>query len=128
MNFNLKIKPFFPVLSGKFTCIEVKFQLERQMGYYLIQMYIPSLLIVILSWVSFWINMDAAPARVALGITTVLTMTTQSSGSRASLPKVSWSIKTLNSFLPLSTEEVNPPVSPLERLHHCSSACQSISL
>ncbi|XP_056096814.1 glycine receptor subunit alpha-2-like isoform X1 [Rhinichthys klamathensis goyatoka] len=75
--------------TGKFTCIEVKFHLERQMGYYLIQMYIPSLLIVILSWVSFWINMDAAPARVALGITTVLTMTTQSSGSRASLPKVS---------------------------------------
>lgn len=75
--------------SGKFTCIEVRFHLERQMGYYLIQMYIPSLLIVILSWVSFWINMDAAPARVALGITTVLTMTTQSSGSRASLPKVS---------------------------------------
>lgn len=59
------------------------------MGYYLIQMYIPSLLIVILSWVSFWINMDAAPARVGLGITTVLTMTTQSAGSRASLPKVS---------------------------------------
>uniref|UniRef100_A0A8C1LYI7 Glycine receptor, alpha 2 n=1 Tax=Cyprinus carpio TaxID=7962 RepID=A0A8C1LYI7_CYPCA len=76
--------------TGKFTCIEVKFLLERQMGYYLIQMYIPSLLIVILSWVSFWIHMDAAPARVALGITTVLTMTTQSSGSRASLPKVSY--------------------------------------
>ncbi|XP_051790374.1 glycine receptor, alpha 4a isoform X1 [Erpetoichthys calabaricus] len=76
--------------TGKFTCIEVKFHLERQMGYYLIQMYIPSLLIVILSWVSFWINMDAAPARVGLGITTVLTMTTQSSGSRASLPKVSY--------------------------------------
>ncbi|KAI9514174.1 Glycine receptor subunit alpha-3 [Dissostichus eleginoides] len=74
--------------TGKFTCIEVRFHLERQMGYYLIQMYIPSLLIVILSWVSFWINMDAAPARVALGITTVLTMTTQSSGSRTSLPKV----------------------------------------
>ncbi|XP_062340849.1 glycine receptor, alpha 4b isoform X4 [Osmerus eperlanus] len=73
--------------TGKFTCIEVKFHLERQMGYYLIQMYIPSLLTVILSWVSFWINMDAAPARVGLGITTVLTMTTQSSGSRASLPK-----------------------------------------
>ncbi|KAL7981878.1 hypothetical protein Chor_000935 [Crotalus horridus] len=34
--------------------------------------------------------MDAAPARVALGITTVLTMTTQSSGSRTSLPKVSY--------------------------------------
>uniref|UniRef100_A0A673CAU1 Glycine receptor, alpha 4a n=1 Tax=Sphaeramia orbicularis TaxID=375764 RepID=A0A673CAU1_9TELE len=82
--------PQFVFSYGKFTCIEVKFHLERQMGYYLIQMYIPSLLIVILSWVSFWINMDAAPARVGLGITTVLTMTTQSSGSRASLPKVSY--------------------------------------
>ncbi|XP_016145146.1 glycine receptor subunit alphaZ1-like [Sinocyclocheilus grahami] len=77
-------------MKRKFTCIEARFHLERQMGYYLIQMYIPSLLIVILSWVSFWINMDAAPARVGLGITTVLTMTTQSSGSRASLPKVSY--------------------------------------
>lgn len=84
-----QLLPLFCNQSGKFTCIEVRFHLERQMGYYLIQMYIPSLLIVILSWVSFWINMDAAPARVALGITTVLTMTTQSSGSRASLPKVS---------------------------------------
>lgn len=84
-----KVINLCPVPAGKFTCIEVKFHLERQMGYYLIQMYIPSLLIVILSWVSFWINMDAAPARVGLGITTVLTMTTQSSGSRASLPKVS---------------------------------------
>ncbi|ELK24894.1 Glycine receptor subunit alpha-3 [Myotis davidii] len=85
--YDARIRPNF---KGKFTCIEVRFHLERQMGYYLIQMYIPSLLIVILSWVSFWINMDAAPARVALGITTVLTMTTQSSGSRASLPKVSY--------------------------------------
>ncbi|XP_016119755.1 glycine receptor subunit alpha-4-like, partial [Sinocyclocheilus grahami] len=85
--YDARIRPNF---KGQFTCIEVKFHLERQMGYYLIQMYIPSLLTVILSWVSFWINMDAAPARVGLGITTVLTMTTQSSGSRASLPKVSY--------------------------------------
>ncbi|KAJ7414846.1 Glycine receptor subunit alpha-3 [Willisornis vidua] len=92
--FTIYVSSLFNLISifiqGKFTCIEVRFHLERQMGYYLIQMYIPSLLIVILSWVSFWINMDAAPARVALGITTVLTMTTQSSGSRASLPKVSY--------------------------------------
>lgn len=92
---------FFTLGLGKFTCIEVKFYLERQMGYYLIQMYIPSLLTVILSWVSFWINMDAAPARVGLGITTVLTMTTQSSGSRASLPKVRLNFIFLSSFYPM---------------------------
>nr|2M6B_A Chain A, Full-Length Transmembrane Domains of Human Glycine Receptor alpha1 Subunit [Homo sapiens]2M6I_A Chain A, Full-Length Transmembrane Domains of Human Glycine Receptor alpha1 Subunit [Homo sapiens]2M6I_B Chain B, Full-Length Transmembrane Domains of Human Glycine Receptor alpha1 Subunit [Homo sapiens]2M6I_C Chain C, Full-Length Transmembrane Domains of Human Glycine Receptor alpha1 Subunit [Homo sapiens]2M6I_D Chain D, Full-Length Transmembrane Domains of Human Glycine Receptor alpha1 len=72
--------------------------LERQLGYYLIQLYIPSLLIVILSWISFWINLDAAPARVGLGITTVLTLTTQSSGSRASLPKVSY-VKAIDIWL-----------------------------
>jgi len=60
------------------------------MGYYLIQLYVPSLLIVVLSWVSFWINIEAAPARTALGITTVLTITTQTSGASSSLPKVSY--------------------------------------
>ena len=55
-----------------------------------IQMYVPSLLIVVLSWVSFWINIEAAPARTALGITTVLTITTQTSGASSSLPKVSY--------------------------------------
>lgn len=99
-------------LAGKFTCIEARFHLERQMGYYLIQMYIPSLLIVILSWISFWINMDAAPARVGLGITTVLTMTTQSSGSRASLPKVSG-----------TTGEYCIPEQ--RRLHHLSSLAET---
>ncbi len=73
---------------GAYPCLEAQFFLSRLMGYYLIQTYVPSLLIVILSWVSFWISADASPARVALGITTVLTMTTQSSGVLQSLPKV----------------------------------------
>ena len=56
----------------------------------MIQMYIPSVLIVILSWVAFWISIDAIPARVTIGLLTVLTMTTQSAGARASLPRVSY--------------------------------------
>ncbi|XP_077983849.1 glycine receptor subunit alpha-2-like [Glandiceps talaboti] len=76
--------------TGNYTCVEGRFILARQMGYYMIQTYIPSMLIVILSWVSFWISADSSPARVALGITTVLTMTTQSSGANETLPKVSY--------------------------------------
>ncbi|XP_002741883.1 glycine receptor subunit alpha-2-like, partial [Saccoglossus kowalevskii] len=76
--------------TGNYTCVEVQFFFLRQMGYYLIQTYIPSMLIVILSWVSFWISAESSPARVALGITTVLTMTTQSSGANETLPKVSY--------------------------------------
>ncbi len=68
------------------------------MGYYLIQIYIPASLIVIISWVSFWLHRNATPARVALGVTTVLTMTTLMSSTNAALPKISY-IKSIDVFL-----------------------------
>ncbi|KAK7498706.1 hypothetical protein BaRGS_00010083, partial [Batillaria attramentaria] len=73
-----------------FTCIAVDFYLKRNLGYYMITIYIPSVLIVMLSWVSFWLSVDAVPARISLGILTVLTMTTQTSVAVSSLPKVSY--------------------------------------
>lgn len=103
---------------GSFTCLGAEFILQRQMGYYIIQMYVPSLLIVILSWVAFWINMDAAPARTALGITTVLTMTTQSSGARASLPKVNHLWTTNNSPYSWFTKHVLLYIRMLSRYAH----------
>ncbi len=44
-----------------------------------------------MSWVSFWINKEASPARVSLGIMTVLTMSALGLGGRDELPKVSYS-------------------------------------
>ncbi|XP_021348248.1 glycine receptor subunit alpha-3-like isoform X2 [Mizuhopecten yessoensis] len=73
-----------------YTCISMSVKLSRNYGYYIIQVFIPSILIVLLSWVSFWLNIDAVPARISLGLLTVLTMTTQSSGARATLPRVSY--------------------------------------
>ena len=75
---------------GAFPCLEIAFFLRRDIGYFLIQHYIPSLLVVILSWVSFWINVDASPARVSIGLLTVLTSTTQSTGANTSLPRVNY--------------------------------------
>ncbi|CAB1441794.1 unnamed protein product [Pleuronectes platessa] len=75
---------------GDYVVLTVFFDLSRRMGYFTIQTYIPCTLIVVLSWVSFWINKDAVPARTSLGITTVLTMTTLSTIARKSLPKVSY--------------------------------------
>lgn len=48
----------------------------------------PCILIVILSWVSFWIHREATSDRVGLCITTVLTLSTISLDSRTDLPKV----------------------------------------
>ena len=36
----------------------------------------PSSLIVVMSWVSFYLDRSSAPARVGLGVTTVLTLVT----------------------------------------------------
>ena len=81
---------FFYFISVSYTCVKVEIHFHRSMGFFITQVYIPSILIVILSWVSFWLDVEAVPARISLGLLTVLTMTTQSSGARASLPKVSY--------------------------------------
>ncbi|KAM4548714.1 gamma-aminobutyric acid receptor subunit gamma-3 isoform 2-T2 [Odontesthes bonariensis] len=76
--------------SCDYVVMTIYFELSRRMGYFTIQTYIPCILTVVLSWVSFWIKKDATPARTALGITTVLTMTTLSTVARTSLPRVSY--------------------------------------
>uniref|UniRef100_A0A3Q4H177 Glycine receptor, beta a n=1 Tax=Neolamprologus brichardi TaxID=32507 RepID=A0A3Q4H177_NEOBR len=53
--------------TGYYTCVEVIFTLRRQVGFYMMGVYAPTLLIVVLSWLSFWINPDASAARVPLG-------------------------------------------------------------
>ncbi|KAJ8298079.1 LOW QUALITY PROTEIN: hypothetical protein KUTeg_024610 [Tegillarca granosa] len=47
---------------GEFSVLEVYFYLQRHLGFFFLQTYLPCSLIVCLSWVSFWINRDAAPA------------------------------------------------------------------
>ncbi|KAK7096788.1 hypothetical protein V1264_003852 [Littorina saxatilis] len=77
-------------IGANYTCIKAEFSLVRQYGYYMAQVYVPSVLVVILSWVSFWLDIDAVPARISLGLLTVLTMTTQSASARSNLPRVSY--------------------------------------
>ncbi|XP_068628059.1 gamma-aminobutyric acid receptor subunit alpha-6 [Battus philenor] len=74
--------------EGDFSVLQVSFNLQRHTGYFLIQVYVPCILIVVLSWVSFWIHREATSDRVGLGITTVLTLSTISLDSRTDLPKV----------------------------------------
>lgn len=76
--------------TGEYSCVFVKLIFKREFSYYLIQIYIPCIMLVIVSWVSFWLDPNAIPARVSLGVTTLLTMATQISGINASLPPVSY--------------------------------------
>ncbi|KRZ23131.1 Glutamate-gated chloride channel [Trichinella pseudospiralis] len=76
--------------TGEYSCLRTILTLKREYSYYLITLYIPSFMLVVVSWVNFWIDKDAVPARVSLGVTTLLTMTTQASGVNAKLPPVSY--------------------------------------
>ncbi|XP_031336503.1 glutamate-gated chloride channel isoform X1 [Photinus pyralis] len=76
--------------TGEYSCLKVDLLFKREFSYYLIQIYIPCCMLVIVSWVSFWLDQGAVPARVSLGVTTLLTMATQTSGINASLPPVSY--------------------------------------
>ena len=88
----------FIFLSGVFTSLAAIFQFKRRLGFYLLQQFIPTILIVTLSWVGFWIDERSVPARVSLGITTVLALTTLIFGIEASLPRVGY-VKAIDVFL-----------------------------
>ena len=58
--------------SGAYDRLFLLFYLERSVGYFVFQTYMPCIMVVCMSWVSFWINYESSPARVALGTTTFL--------------------------------------------------------
>ena len=77
-------------LAGKYSCLKVELIFKREFSYYMLTIYVPCCMLVIVSWVSFWLDQNAIPARVSLGVTTLLTMSTQTSGINAQLPPVSY--------------------------------------
>ncbi|XP_040206024.1 gamma-aminobutyric acid receptor subunit rho-1-like [Rana temporaria] len=84
--------------TGWYNRLYINFTLRRHIFFFLLQTYFPATLMVMLSWVSFWIDRRAVPARVPLGITTVLTMSTIITGVNASMPRVSY-IKAVDIYL-----------------------------
>ncbi|TMS14331.1 Gamma-aminobutyric acid receptor subunit alpha-3, partial [Larimichthys crocea] len=74
----------------EYVVMTTYFHLKRKIGYFVIQTYLPCIMTVILSQVSFWLNRESVPARTVFGVTTVLTMTTLSISARNSLPKVAY--------------------------------------
>jgi glutamate receptor, anionic len=91
------------VFPGEYSCLKVNLLFKREFSYYLIQIYIPCCMLVIVSWVSFWLDSNAVPARVSLGVTTLLTMATQTTGINNSLPPVSYTKAIYDAVITLAT-------------------------
>jgi len=66
------------------------FYMERPLGHYMFDLYLPAVCIVFMSWINFWLTRSAAPERVGLGMTIVLTLTTHMANANSNLPKTSY--------------------------------------
>ena len=86
----LYINGYFLYLTGEYSCLTVDLTFKREFSYYLLTIYVPCCMLVIVSWVSFWLDPNAVPARVSLGVTTLLTMSTQTASINNSLPPVAY--------------------------------------
>ncbi|KAK3915325.1 pH-sensitive chloride channel 2 [Frankliniella fusca] len=76
--------------GGNYSRLQVDFQLKREVGHYIMDYYVPSILLVVVSWVSFWLDPNAVPGRTTLGTSTMLTFITLTRNSGSPLPKVSY--------------------------------------
>ncbi|KAJ7336017.1 Gamma-aminobutyric acid receptor subunit alpha-4 [Desmophyllum pertusum] len=76
--------------TGNFSTVTVKFLFERRVGYYLIQVYLPDIFVVALSWIVFWMDKTEMGDRMALGITTILTIMFLLGSLNGSMPRVSY--------------------------------------
>ncbi|XP_076118132.1 glycine receptor subunit alpha-2-like [Mytilus galloprovincialis] len=81
---------YHDLTASEYSDLEVTIEFHRAIGYYMTEVFIPDVLIVLLSWVTFWLHPDAVPARVSLGAVTVLTISSQGSAARRYAPKVSY--------------------------------------
>ncbi|XP_065067046.1 glycine receptor subunit alphaZ1-like isoform X2 [Rhopilema esculentum] len=87
--------------TENFSSATGKFVFQRKTTYFLLQVYLPCILIVMVSWASFWIHEEAVPARAAICVTTILTIITMLGVVNVNMPKVSY-VKAVDFYLFIS--------------------------
>ncbi|XP_055906982.1 uncharacterized protein LOC129942174 isoform X4 [Eupeodes corollae] len=74
---------------GNYSCLKVELMFTRDRAFYFTTVFIPGIILVTSSFITFWLEWNAVPARVMIGVTTMLNFFTTSNGFRSTLPVVS---------------------------------------
>ncbi|XP_035731031.1 glutamate-gated chloride channel-like isoform X4 [Vespa mandarinia] len=75
--------------QGNYSCLKVDLIFTRDRAFYFTTVFIPGIILVTSSFITFWLEWNAVPARVMIGVTTMLNFFTTSNGFRGTLPVVS---------------------------------------
>ena len=63
------------LFEGAYPCLKFVFALERKSCQFFLQFYLPSILIVILSWLAFWIDLETSiPSKLLTGIFSLIAL------------------------------------------------------
>ena len=81
------------------------FAFVRRVGYYILQLYVPTAMLVILSWTMFCLNHDHTGDRITIGVTLFLTMMFLHGYANTSLPRVSY-VKMVDLFMVVALGEI----------------------
>ncbi|XP_050443495.1 glutamate-gated chloride channel-like [Adelges cooleyi] len=74
---------------GNYSCLQVDLIFTRDRAFYVTTVFIPGIILVTSSFITFFLEWNAVPARVMIGVTTMLNFFTTSNGFRSTLPVVS---------------------------------------
>ncbi|KRX81532.1 Ligand-gated ion channel 50 [Trichinella sp. T6] len=74
---------------GRWHELTATFTFQRQYGFYILQAYVPAYLVVLISWISFFLDADMIQPRTMLGVHSLLALTFQFGSILTDLPKTS---------------------------------------
>ena len=91
VGWTVQVAPFAPSLEEEaFAGLSLSIEGKRKYGYFIIKVIIPLFLIVMMSWVVFWIDPKEAGSQISVAITTMLTLIAYRFAVGNDIPKVSY--------------------------------------
>ena len=82
---------------GTYSCLSANFVLIRAYGSHILMTFVPYMMMVILTWFTFWLNPSDSTLKVGINLLILLWVAMKSDSLNQALPKVAYTKVKLNS-------------------------------